>query len=37
MKAWGEANQSKSREIVKNYPAMRKITGEYITRKITIK
>ena len=37
MKAWGEANQSKSREITKNYPSMRKITGEYLTRKITIK
>ncbi len=37
MKAWGEANQNRSREIVKNYPGMRKITGEYITRKITIK
>jgi len=37
MKAWGEANESKTREITKNYPAMRKITGEYMTRKITIK
>jgi len=37
MKAWGDANQSKTREITKNYPAMRKITGEYLTRKITIK
>jgi len=37
IKAWGEANQAKSREITKNYPGMRKITGEYITRKITIK
>jgi len=37
MKAWGDANRDKSREIVKNYPSMRKITGEYITRKITIK
>ncbi len=37
MIAWGEANQNRSREIVKNYPGMRKITGEYITRKITIK
>ncbi len=37
MNAWGEANQAKSREITKNYPGMRKITGEYITRKITIK
>jgi hypothetical protein len=37
MKAWGEANVSKSREITKNYPAMRKITGEYLLREITIK
>ena len=37
MKAWGDANQSKTREITKNYPAMRKITGEYLTRKITVK
>lgn len=37
MKAWGEANVSKSREITKNYPGMRKITGEYIVRKIDIK
>jgi len=37
MKAWGEANVSKSREITKNYPAMRKITGEYLVREITIK
>ena len=37
MKAWGDANQDKSREIVKNYPAMREITGEYLLREITIK
>jgi hypothetical protein len=37
MKAWGEANVSKSREITKNYPAMREITGEYLVREITIK
>ena len=37
MKAWGDANESKTREITKNYPAMRKITGEYLTREITIK
>jgi len=37
MKAWGEANQKRSREITKNYPAMRKITGEYMVRKIDIK
>ena len=37
MKAWGEANESRTREITKNYPAMREITGEYRVREITIK
>ena len=37
MKAWGEANRDKTREITKNYPSMRKITGEYMVRKIDIK
>jgi hypothetical protein len=37
MKAWGEANQERSREITKNYPGMRKITGEYMVREITVK
>jgi hypothetical protein len=37
MKAWGEANEAKTREITKNYPAMRKITGEYLVREITLK
>jgi len=37
MKAWGEANEDKTREITKNYPAMREITGEYMVRKIDIK
>ena len=37
MKAWGEANRDKTREVVKNYPGMRKITGEYMVRKIDIK
>ena len=37
MKARGDANQAKSREIIKNYPAMREITGEYLLREITIK
>lgn len=36
MKAWGAANEDKTREITKNYPAMRKITGEYMMRKVTI-
>ncbi len=37
MQAWGEANQEKSREITKNYPAMRSITGEYMVRELTMK
>ena len=37
MKAWGEANEDRTREITKNYPGMRNITGEYIVREITIK
>lgn len=37
MKAWGEANQDRTREITKNYPAMREITGEYLVREITVK
>lgn len=37
MKAWGDANVAQSREITKNYPSMREITGEYMVRKITIK
>jgi len=37
MKAWGEANRDKTRNITKNYPAMREITGEYLMRRIEIK
>jgi hypothetical protein len=37
MKAWGEANQDKTREISKNYPSMREITGDYLVRKIDVK
>ena len=37
MKAWGEANRDKTREITKNYPSMRKITGEYLLRRIDVK
>ncbi|HET6603153.1 MAG TPA: hypothetical protein VFG21_02910 [Xanthomonadaceae bacterium] len=37
MKAWGQANEDKTREIVKNYPAMREITGQYRLREITFK
>ena len=35
--AWGEANRDKTREVTKNYPSMRKITGEYLVRRIDIK
>lgn len=37
MQAWGEERQQANREITKNYPSMREITGEYLVRKITIK
>jgi hypothetical protein len=37
MKAWGEANEERTRKITQNYPAMREITGEYLVREITIK
>jgi hypothetical protein len=37
MAAWGTANQDQTREITKNYPAMREITGEYMVREITLK
>jgi len=37
MKAWGDANQERTREITKDYPGMRKITGEYLVREITVK
>jgi hypothetical protein len=37
MKAWGAANEERTREIVKDYPGMREITGEYLVREITIK
>ncbi len=37
MEKWGEENQAKSDEIVKDYPSMRTITGQYNIRKITIK
>lgn len=37
MQAWGEERQAQNREITKNYPSMREITGEYLVREITIK
>lgn len=37
MEAWGADMEAQNREITKNYPAMREITGEYRVRKITMK
>ncbi len=37
MKAWGEDTEAKNREITKNYPSMREISGEYSLRRITFK
>lgn len=37
MKAWGEANEEKSKATVKTYPGIRQITGEYRLREITFK
>ena len=37
MEMWGEADQARSDEIVKDYPSMRTITGQYNIRKIDIK
>lgn len=37
IKKWGEERQAQTRKIVKDYPGMREITGEYLTRKITLK
>ena len=35
--AWGDANQAVNDEIVPTYKGIRKITGEYVMREITIK
>jgi hypothetical protein len=37
MKAWGKDMEKRSREIVKDYPGMREITGDYRLREITMK
>jgi hypothetical protein len=37
MEKWGEENQARSNELVKDYPSMRTITGQYNLRQITIK
>lgn len=37
MKAWGAEREATNRELVKNYPAMRTITGEYQMRRVMLK
>ncbi len=37
MKAWGEENRTITEEVVETYPEIRKITGEYLMREITLK
>lgn len=37
MKKWGEANKSRSDELVKMYPDIREIVGEYNMRSVTFK
>jgi hypothetical protein len=37
MKKWGEANQARSDELVKMYPDIREIVGEYNMRAVTFK
>ncbi|MGE5814211.1 MAG: hypothetical protein ACM36C_06975 [Acidobacteriota bacterium] len=38
MKEWGEARDKETTEFAqKNYPAMRKITGQYLMREVTMK
>jgi hypothetical protein len=38
MEEWGEARDKETTEFAqKNYPAMRKITGQYLMREVTLK
>lgn len=37
MKEWGAANEAKSDKLVKDYPALRTITGEYQMHRVTFK
>lgn len=37
MKQWGEKNQKRSEELVKTYPEVRTLTGEYRLREIMMK
>lgn len=36
MSAWGEENEEMTRETVKTYPELRKITGQYIMHELTM-
>ncbi|AWL11165.1 hypothetical protein HMF8227_00669 [Saliniradius amylolyticus] len=37
MKQWGEANRKRSEELVKTYPEVRTLTGEYRLREVMMK
>lgn len=37
MKAWGPAREAENAELVKNYPSMREITGQYRMHRVTFK
>jgi hypothetical protein len=37
MQKWSEESQKKSDEVVKTYPNIRTITGEYLVREVTFK
>ena len=37
MKKWSEESQKKSEQVVKTYPDIRTITGEYLVREVTFK
>ncbi len=37
MEKWSDEQEKRSEELVKNYPAMRDITGSYLMREITMK
>ena len=36
MKEWGKAREDETRQIAKDYPAMRDIAGEYLLREVTM-
>ncbi len=37
MKQWGKSHEQQSKEISEKYPDLRKITGQYLMRELTIK